>query len=166
MTNLNISSEQFLNEEKVSVIEINYQAPAIAIGEVKIRAKPESVWEIMADIERWPEWNPDVVSATLTGELTPGSTFQWKAGPGTITSTLQRVERPSVLAWTGKMLGIKAVHVWNIKKQDDFTIIKTQESWDGLLVRLFSGMMQKALDQSINQGLEYLKVEAEKRHDK
>jgi hypothetical protein len=64
------------------------------------------------------------------------------------------------------MLGITAVHVWNIKKQDGFTIVKTEESWDGLLVRLFSGMMQKALDQSINQGLEYLKVEAEKRNDK
>jgi hypothetical protein len=163
MTDLKISSHQLSNQEKAASREINHQAPVVAIGEVEIQAKPETVWEIMADIERWPEWNPDVESAQLNDDLVPGSIFQWKSGPGKITSRLQHVDRPAFLAWTGKMLGIEAVHIWQIKTQNGSTMVKTEESWDGLIVRIFSRMMQKTLDQSIHQGLQYLKTEAERR---
>jgi carbon monoxide dehydrogenase subunit G len=148
---------------QIPISKINSEAPVIAKGEIRVNATPDIVWEIMTNIERWPEWNPDVESARVNDELVPGATFQWKAGPGTITSTLQQVERPAVLAWTGKTMGINAVHVWMIELQESGTLVRTEESWDGLLARLFSGTMQKTLDQSIHQGLRYLKTEAERR---
>jgi len=37
----------------------------------------------------------------------PGTTFGWKSGPGTITSTFQVVDEPTELAWTGKTMGIR-----------------------------------------------------------
>ena len=55
--------------------------------------------------------------------LTPGSTFRWKAGPGTITSTLQRVERPRVIAWAGRTFGIKANHVYTLEPRDGKTLV-------------------------------------------
>lgn len=144
-------------------MNINENAPAVATSEIEIAAGPETVWDLMAAISRWPTWNPDIEWASLDGELTAGSTFRWKSGPGTITSTLQRVERPSLLAWTGKTLGIKAIHVWRIAAQDGLTTVKTEESWEGLIVRLFRGPMQRTLDEALVSGLNYLKAEAEKR---
>jgi hypothetical protein len=89
--------------------------------------------------------------------------FRWKAGPGTITSTLESVEPRKVIAWTGKTVGIKAIHVYRLEPQGSNTIVKSAESWDGLIVRLFRGPMTKTLQKSTESGLRYLKTEAERR---
>jgi hypothetical protein len=73
------------------------------------------------------------------------------------------VERPQFLAWTGNTLGIKAIHVWKLKPWDGGTLVRTEESWEGVLVRIFRGRMQKTLQDSINAGLRYMKHEAEKK---
>ena len=138
-------------------------APVIASGEIEVAADPEVVWEVMAAIDRWPGWNPDVRSASLEGDLAPGSRFSWKAGPGTITSKIQQVERLRALAWTGRSLGINAVHVWRLEPRDGKTVVRTEESWEGLLVRIFRGPMQKMLQRAIDAGLLHLKAEAESR---
>lgn len=117
----------------------------------------------MAAIDHWPKWNPAIKSATLIGELIPGSKFRWKASHATITSMLQQVERPKILAWTGKTAGINAIHVWRIEPEDDKTIITTEESWEGPIASIFRGSMQKMLQKSIDDGLIYLKEEAEKK---
>jgi hypothetical protein len=144
-------------------MKVNESAPAVAAGEIRVNADVETVWDLMADVNRWPDWNPDVKWANLEGDLVAGSEFRWKAGPGSIKSTLQRVERPRLLAWTGKTLGIHAVHVWRLDPQDGDTLVKTEESWEGLVVRIFRRMMQKQLDQAINAGLGHLKAAAEQR---
>ena len=72
---------------------MNESAPAVASAQVEVDADPETVWEVLTSIDDWPSWNPDVRSASLEEGLTEGSRFRWKAGPGTITSTLQRIER-------------------------------------------------------------------------
>lgn len=145
------------------MFKVNENAPVLARGEIKIKADREAVWKIMADIEAWPTWNLEVKSASIQGELVEGTRFRWKAGPGTITSTLQKVVPPQFLAWTGNTLGIKAVHVWKLESLDSGTLVNTEESWDGLLVRILRGRMQQMLENSINAGLEYLKAEAEEK---
>ncbi len=100
-------------------MDINKSAPVVAAGEIEVAADPEIVWEMMAGIDRWPAWNPDVKSAHLAGELAGGTTFRWKAGQGTIISTLQQVERPRTLARTGNTFGIKAVHIWRLEPKED-----------------------------------------------
>lgn len=148
------------------MIEVNEKAPVLAKGKVEIAATPETVWDIMADIENWPNWNPDVKKACLKGELKEGTQFQWKTGVGKITSLLQKVEPPHLLAWTGRIMGINAIHIWRIDAQDDkTTLVITEESWEGALSRAMSGRMQKMLEKSINSGLQYLKIEAERISD-
>ena len=143
-------------------MRINERAPVIASGEIEVAADASIIWEIISTIDRWPEWNADVLSASLQGELAPGSKFIWKAGHMTITSTISQVDRPHILAWTGTTLGIKAVHIWRLEKSGKGVLVKTEESWDGLLPRLLRGSMQRMLKRSIASGLLHLKVEAER----
>lgn len=144
-------------------MDINKSAPVVAAGEIEVAADPKIVWEVMAGIDRWPDWNPDVKWASSEEELAEGSKFRWKAGPGTIVSTIQQVERPRTLAWTGKTMGIKAVHVWRLEPKDGKTIVRTEESWEGLLPQIFRKSMHKMLQRSIDAGLSHLKAEAERR---
>jgi hypothetical protein len=121
------------------------------------------VWDVLTAFDRWPSWNPEVKSMSIQGTVGEGSVFRWKAGPGTITSTIRRVEPSRLIAWTGKTLGIRAIHFWWLEPRDGRTFVRTEESYDGLVARLLRGRVQKALDSGLEGGLQHLKAEAERR---
>ena len=60
-------------------MDIDRHAPITASGSVDISASPGEVWALLADIARWPSWNPEVTEARLEGELRPGTTFVWRS---------------------------------------------------------------------------------------
>ena len=144
-------------------MKVNENAPAVSSAEVEVAADPEVVWEVLTAIEAWPSWNPDVTSASLEGELTEGSRFRWKAGRATITSTLQRVDPPRLIAWTGKTLGLRAIHVWRLEAHGAGTFVSTAESWEGPVASVFRKRMQETLSKAVEDGLRHLKAEAERR---
>ena len=90
-----------------------------------------------------------------------GSVFRWKPGPMTITSTIQTVDAPHEIGWTGKTMGIKAVHVWRLGPGATGVEVATEESWDGWLVRTLKGPMGKSLKREIDTALAELKTAAE-----
>jgi hypothetical protein len=55
-------------------------------------------------------------------------------------------------------MSIKAIHRWNLERSNGKTTVKTAESFDGALSRLFRRPLQKALKKS----LEALKAEVER----
>jgi hypothetical protein len=146
----------------VNIIKINENASVIAKGMIEIHASPEIIWDIIADIKRWPIWNPDVKNASLEGEMIKGSKFKWKSGSVTISSVLQEVDRPRFIGWTGKTMGIKAVHIWKLEPENAETVVRTEESWEGPLTHLTPGRTQNMVQKSMNDGLNYLKIEAER----
>ena len=139
------------------------EAPVRSSQEIEIAGPPEIVWDVLTDFEQWPQWNPDVKSMSFAGPVAPGSEFKWKAGPGTIVSTLEAVEPLRRISWRGRTMSIKAMHEWHLESRDGGTLVKTEESFSGLLARLFRGSLQKTLDKSTSEGLEHLKREAERR---
>jgi uncharacterized protein YndB with AHSA1/START domain len=90
--------------------------------EVEIHASPERVWEVLSDVERWPEWTETVTRVTrldtdtdtdslglgsrvrveqpklppteyVVTELDPGAGFTWVAtGTGVRTTARHRIE--------------------------------------------------------------------------
>ncbi len=169
-----IESETMTKEERMSDLtsgapkkepptEINQQAPVVGASEIEIAAAPEAVWEVLTAFERWPSWNRDVKSMTMQGDVAPGAVFRWKAGPGTITSTIERVARPRLIAWTGRTLGIKAIHYWHLEPRNGKTFVRTEESYEGLVARLFRRSLRKTIDRALADGLRYLRTEVEHR---
>lgn len=142
-------------------MEIEQSAPVSYSQSIEINASIQTIWKIMSDIENWPSWNEDIKSATLHGKLTAGATFTWKSGPGTITSTLEAVEEPYLIGWSGKLFGIKAVHIWKIESIKGKTTVTTEESWSGLFATLFRKSSKKTLIKAIDTGLNRLKAAAE-----
>jgi uncharacterized protein YndB with AHSA1/START domain len=141
---------------------INGEAPVVGKCELEILAPPESVWNVLTDFDQWPIWNADVKSMQFEGPVAPGSEFRWKAGPGTISSVLERVEPPLLIAWTGKTLGIEATHFWILEPQNGRTFVRSEESYDGLVAHIFRRSLQKTLDRALERGLRYLKTEVER----
>ena len=144
-------------------MEIDREAPATASSDVDVAAPLEVTWDVIADFERWPEWNPGVKSLSIDGPVAPGTTFKWRSGPLSITSNLQEVERPRTIGWTGNALGIRAVHVWRFEPIEGGTRVHTEESWAGPIPRLLPGRMQKTLQQSFDDEMPHLKAEVERR---
>jgi uncharacterized protein YndB with AHSA1/START domain len=142
---------------------IDEHAPVVGASEIEIAAPRDTVWDVLTTFERWPTWNPDVKSVSMQGSVAPGSVFRWKAGPGTVTSTIRRVERPRLIGWTGKSLGVNAIHFWHLEPRDDMTLVRTEESFDGIVARLLRGSLQKTLERTLSDALRYLKAEAEQR---
>jgi uncharacterized protein YndB with AHSA1/START domain len=144
-------------------LEVNETAPVVSADEIAIAATPQPVWDVLTDFQNWPRWNRDVKSMSMQGGLAKGSVFRWKAGPGTITSTIQRVEPPRAISWTGTTFGIKAKHVYRLEPREGGTMVRTEESYEGIVARLLRTSLQKTLDQGLSSGLRYLKAEAERR---
>lgn len=142
-------------------MDIDKNAPAIATGVIDIAATPQAAWSLVSSINDWPLWNPAVKSAELQGELAAGTQFKWKAGPGSITSTLESVDEPREIGWSGRTMGIRALHVYRIEPTDAGCRVHTEESWSGIPVRLLRGRMQKMLQEAIDAGLQHLKTVAE-----
>jgi uncharacterized protein YndB with AHSA1/START domain len=146
-------------------MDINRNAPVVASSQTSIRAPRAVVWSIQTDINRWPEWNHAVTRAECRGPISPGTRFRWKSSGLMIVSTIQEVVDRSRLVWSGRAtwLGIDAVHRWTFDDAQGGTLVRTEESFEGLLVSLMRPMMRKMLASSLDAWLADLKAESERR---
>ena len=90
-------------------MEINSNAPVTSRQEITIDAPLESVWWVHREIDSWPQWNPDIAKAELTGPIAVGTVFRWETAVMEIPSTIGEVVPFKKLAWSGKtgsVLGI------------------------------------------------------------
>lgn len=138
-------------------------AAGAAEGEIQIDADRQTVFSVISAIDEWPSWNSDVRSATLEGEVRPGTVFRWRSGASSLRSTLQVVDPPSEIAWTGTTMGINAVHVFRFESREGGTLARSHESWEGLVATMFKGTSRRILEKGIRGMLASLKAEAERR---
>lgn len=137
-------------------------AAAHACAAVAIDASADRVWQLLTGIDAWPRWNPAVGSARLEGSIAAGTVFRWRSQGFTVSSTLVDVEMPRRLMWTGRALGTRARHEWDIVAAGHGVVVKTSETFDGWLPRLMPRTMKNMLERTLSAWLEALKAEAER----
>src|SRR5690242_19239509 len=118
-------------------MEIDQHAPATTRQERHVAAAPERVFALLSDVAAWPDWQDHVRSVEVTGALAVGTTFRWRSRGVTITSTVEVLERPRTIGWSGRAVGTRARHVWHLEPTaDGGTLVRTEESMSGWLPRL------------------------------
>ena len=142
-------------------MDINENAPVITRDEILIDAPLERVWGLHTDISSWSEWLPDIDASTIEGRLAVGTVFRWQTYGMSIESTIQEIDPPRRIVWSGPAQGITATHVWTMTPSVDGVVVRTEESWEGDPVRAQPKEMQQALDGSLRAWLESLKDKAE-----
>jgi uncharacterized protein YndB with AHSA1/START domain len=142
-------------------MHIDQHAPMTAHRETFIAAPVETVWAVVTDIDRWPEWQSDVTSAKLEGNLAVGATFRWKAKGLSINSTIQELEPGRRIGWTGDAIGMRAIHLWTFEPQEDGTQVITEESLSGWFPRILKLFDPTFLEKSLVGSLQVLKIQTE-----
>jgi polyketide cyclase/dehydrase/lipid transport protein len=46
-------------------MRIDESAPVVGRAEIEGAAEPQVVWDVIAGIDEWPRWNPDIREASL-----------------------------------------------------------------------------------------------------
>lgn len=144
------------------MIDIDRTAPAVTTRQTLVAAPRDHVFAVLADVERWPDWQPTVSRAVLDGPMAVGATFRWTAGGSRITSTVTALQAPDVIAWTGRGPGVRAIHVWRFTEIEGGTLVHSDESMSGPLARLLPRMTRRLLEKGVEQALAALAAEAER----
>ncbi len=144
-------------------LEPRSDAPAGARAEALIEAPIQTVWAVLSDLQNWPSWNKSVTAMRLDGPVQAGTSFAWRGGGWKIASRLEEVIPPRRIAWSGRMLGIRACHAWQLDAEGQATRVQSAESFEGFAARLFPGLARRSLVKALDQGLAALKAAAESR---
>ncbi|OQR60911.1 hypothetical protein B6E66_27155 [Streptomyces maremycinicus] len=149
-------------------------------SDVVIKAPLSTVWQLQTDVERWPSWQPPVLTADRldTGRLREGSRFRWStpapATPTTpattldITSTVRQLRREACVLWSGPAIGQglridEGVHLWTFTEVEGGVRVHTEETWTGAQVEADVPTATAALGAGLEAWLHDLKATAEHR---
>ncbi len=141
---------------------INTAAPVQTRKTITINAPAEKVWQVFADVNHWPAWNPEVTKATLTAPFQAGSVIEWESAGFPIRSELQTVEPYTTIGWAGEAFGSFAIHVWHLDEHNGQTTVVVEESMEGWMVLLMQRYLQPELHAATERWLRALKQEAER----
>ncbi|MBO3674980.1 SRPBCC family protein [Streptomyces sp. NEAU-YJ-81] len=147
-------------------------------SDVVIKAPLSTVFALQTDVERWPTWQPPVLTMKRLdpGPLRKGSRFRWTtpapATPTTpattlnITSTVHQLKRNSCIRWSGPAIGEglsidEGVHVWTFTKVRGGVRVHTEETWTGAQVEADVPTATEALGGGLEAWLRDLKTTAE-----
>ncbi|WNG41500.1 Shy6-polyketide cyclase [Archangium violaceum] len=147
-------------------MDIDRNAPIIVAEEVRVLAPPTRVWNLLTEIDRWPDWNPDINTAVLDGAVAVGATFRWTTAGLAIVSTIGEVVPGKRLGWSGDTDGIFGIHVWTLEPGDPTgrtTLVRTVESWSGEVAQQDPETMRGLLKAAITAWLGHLRAEVEAR---
>ncbi|MCX4906398.1 SRPBCC family protein [Streptomyces sp. NBC_00878] len=149
-------------------------------SDVVIDAPLSTIWKLQTDVERWPSWQPPVLTSERLdpGPFRKGSRFRWTtpapATPSTpattleVTSTVRQVQRQSCILWSGPAIGEglridEGVHLWTFTKVRGGVRVHTEETWTGAQVEADVPTATAALGGGLEAWLRDLKTTAERR---
>lgn len=92
---------------------VDETAPVIASAQITVEAPAQTVWEVLSQVEQWPQFLPGVTRARWTDQAyaaVPGARFSWANAGIPVHSRIEVAEPGAELTWTGVALWLVAVH--------------------------------------------------------
>lgn len=142
---------------------INRHAPVVSTAKIRVDAPVETVWTVLAAIDRWADWQREASQAALEGGLAKGSRFEWKSGGVRIRSELHIVKPHTYFGWTGRSLGTYTIHNWTFEEAGGARFVTCEESMEGRPLRTFTNRFQRTVDSGMANWLELLRMRCERR---
>ena len=109
-------------------------------NEITIKAPAEVVWDILIQVEAWPDWYEGAenlaIQAPAKGRLASDAVFTWKTMGLNFESRVAEFKPPRRLAWESRKRVIRGFHAWLIVPTDDGCRVITDESFQGFLAYL------------------------------
>lgn len=116
---------------------------------IRIKAKPERVWEELVDFAAYPEWNPFI--RQISGEIYRGGRLKVVIKPPKRTAMkfrprLVRYEAPYEMRWVGKFIAkglFRGEHYFLIEDFEDGSLFTHGERFSGFLVQPLDAFLDK-----------------------
>jgi hypothetical protein len=128
---------------------------------VDIAASRRQVWNVLANLDAYKDWNPFIRSAS--GQLTVGSTLTLRLVPAqgrplTFRPKVLAAEPEVLLRWIGHLImpGIfDGTHQFELRDLDGFTRVTQSETFRGVLIPFTGGSITATKDdfRALNQAL-------------
>jgi uncharacterized membrane protein len=144
-------------------MHIDHNAPLVARREIFIDVPIEDVWNILCEIPRWSDWQPEIQAVHVEGEPRPGVRFRWRVDHVDIASTLEAVEPPRHIGWVSRSPGMTAIHTYHLEAHGKRTRVVTEESRSGWSARLLKLSSPDLIAPLLESTLQQLKQHAEAR---
>lgn len=119
-------------------------------------AAPEAVWALWADASRWPEWNDQLESGELDGQLAVGTgvTVKFKRG-GRMRLMVTEVEPERLFIDEAKLPGCRFGHEHRVEPADGGCEITHRLYLTGPTSGLFSRLLgRKRMERSVVEFIE------------
>ena len=121
----------------------------------------ERLWDILADVKAWPEWQGTSYVDPPTARPQEGSTFAAELGGHTWNVTVTEADRPRRLVWSGRQMGLKAVHEWEFAEAGGRTQALSRDTISGWPLLVARAAVGKKVSEHDQKWLASLKVKAE-----
>ena len=138
----------------------NPSSPAYCRQETFIEASPKEVFDVIAQLNQWPEWQSGVKMIHADHPLECGATFKWNNSGMQINSRVTRIEEGKMICWTSKAIWIKARISWVLEEEDHGCHVYYEQIIEGLGAEL----MKKPLVNSMKTTLLELRKFFESEH--
>ena len=122
-----------------------------------IHASAEGIWRILMDFDRYPEWNPFVISILGKAKLRERlkvTLLKANGKPTTFQTKITLLKKHQVFGWLGSLWVVGLFdghHIFEIRElEPDKCMFLHREEFSGLLVPLF----WKSLDTKVRAGFE------------
>jgi hypothetical protein len=109
------------------------------VTSIRVPAPREVVWATFLDVNRWPEWSPWTLAFPDGRGLEFGTSFYVAAPmpiisfvPARIRCRVTALERPQVICWGGKLLGVPGYHRFTMEEVAGECLVLSEEQFHGL----------------------------------
>jgi len=131
---------------------------------IRIAASPEVVWQVTADVERWPEWTPTVKSVVRlgSGPLAQGSEVRIEQpGQPPAVWVVTVLEPGRRFAWRTARRGLRMVATHDLVPSGSGTENVLRLEVDGWIAVLLGPVLRLAIRRALAQENEGLRASCE-----